>query len=305
MRRLPFLAMTVIPLLSACTPTETETETTDESKDDLTIVTDKIEIEDGDVFMCVYTGVITEKEISVRTILGKQAEGGHHITVYTTDETEKTGYGPCTDAEMTSWRMVGGADTVQAGEPVIPLPEGIAYKLPAGKQIALQLHYINTTGAPYDVVDEVTLQAEDPAEVKEYANLFSVADLAINIPANSKTTRVNTMTMKEDLKLVVLGGHMHELGTHYKIELAEEGGPLETVYEHDWADAYVSHPPTRTYEREEPLVLTKGTTIRQTCIWENDTPEDVGFPREMCVMFGYYYPDQGDAIILFAKPEAQ
>ena len=59
---------------------------------------------------------------------------------------------------------------------------------------------------------------------------------------------------------------------------------------------YASHPPTLKYTTDAPLVLKAGTKLRQTCTWDNTTNNPVGFPREMCVMFGFYFPDNGNEI---------
>ncbi|MFO0590701.1 MAG: hypothetical protein U0441_24370 [Polyangiaceae bacterium] len=291
----------IAALESGCAPADTSgaggtADTTSSAASGLTVVTDKFDVPAGDVFDCYYTGVVTKEELSVWRISGKQGPGGHHITVYTTDQT-KNGHTPCTDQEMTSWTMIGGADVPNSGEPVISLPEGFAYKVAAGKQIALQIHYINTTGETYSTQDEVTLSTIDPAKVDSYVNLFTVVDLSVNLPANAATTRVSSATIKQDVQLFWLGGHMHELGTHYTAEMVDGTGKTDVFYDHDWSAAFSSHPPTDVFSRDAPFVIKAGTTIRQTCQWNNNTPNDVVFPREMCVMFGFYFPDNGNEII--------
>lgn len=304
MRRMIPVSLLLSSFAVACaTPGSTDPGTTPDTTDVLDVVTEPFDVPTGDTFECFYTGIFTKEDLSVAKIFGKQGLGGHHITVYSTDSTQ-TGHAPCTDEEMTSWRMVGVADT-EGGEPVVQLPDGLAFRLKKDRQIALQIHYINITGEPYSVQDEVSLHLVDPARVERYANFFTFVDLALDIPASAATTAVSTAVLKEDVPLISFGGHMHELGSHYKLELIDEKGQAKVVYDHEWSTAFVSHPPMEYFSKDEPLVLREGLKLRQTCTWNNTTPEDATFPREMCLMFGFYAPDEGRGeIIVPATPEA-
>ena len=174
------------------------------------------------------------------------------------------------------------------------LPEGFAIKVPAGKQLVLQAHYINTTGKTQKMNDSVTLQLIEPTKVKHYANYVASSHEAWTIPAKSPYETTNTCTLKQDLNIILMLGHMHELGKHYKLERVDAAGAAETLYEEEWQLSYAQHPPLKKFPVDKPLVLPKGTKLRQTCKWDNDTAESVIFPREMCVFFGYYFPDQGE-----------
>lgn len=295
-------ALGLVPFLAACAAPAASGDGEPAGRQ-MAVETGPFEVPAGDTFECFYTGVRAAEDLSVTRIGGRQGPGGHHITVYVTDS-DAAGHAPCNDEEMATWRMVGVADIPTSGEPALQLPEGLAYRLEEGKQIALQVHYINVTGAPYEVEDEVTLELAEPEDVEAYANLFTMVDIGLSLAPNAATKRVSSFVMKEDLPLFWVGGHMHELGTHYTLEITPPGGAPGTVYEHDWADVYTSHPPLLTYDKDSPLVLAKGTVLRQTCEWQNDTPEDVTFPREMCAMFGFYFPDDGAGEkIVLAHPD--
>jgi len=271
------------------------------SRDRLDIVTEPFDVPIGDTFECFYTGLFTKEDLSIAKIFGKQGMGGHHINVYSTDSS-KSGHAPCTDEEMTSWRMVGIADT-GGGEPVAQLPDGLAFRLGKGRQIALQIHYVNTTGATYPVEDEVSLHLVDPDKVEKYANFFTFVNLTLDVPASSVTTSISTAILKEDVPLISFGGHMHELGAHYTLEFIDEKDQATVLYDHEWSTAFVSHPPMEHFSKDDPMVLRKGLTLRQTCTWNNNTPEDLTFPREMCLMFGFYAPDEGRGEIIVPATE--
>jgi hypothetical protein len=259
---------------------------------ELTFHTGSFDVTPGDSFTCFYTDTITDKEINVANTAGMQGPGGHHITVYYADTTTAPTHHPCKDSEMVSWHQIGGASN--GGEPVVPLPDGAAIKVPAGKQIVVQAHYINTTGKTFTSDDSITLMLLPSNEVKQFMNSWVINDDAFTIPAQSTGTSVSTCTFPQDLKTVLLLGHMHDYGKHYKLErLDASGSVVETVYDHDWQPQYASHPPYITGTLDAPMDIKAGTTFRQTCTWDNTTPDPILFPREMCVAFGYYFPDSG------------
>jgi hypothetical protein len=272
----------------------------------LTLRTVEFAVPAGDAFECPYTDLTTTEELFVNNSVGLQMEGGHHITVYYTNVKQPPGHHPCVDAEMTEWRQVAGSagDDKNGGEGRVGLPPGVAIKVPAGKQIVMQTHYINTSGKERMAKDVVTVQLLRREEVKHVANAYVLVDDQFKIPPQANYERVSTCTISKDLNVLLLLGHMHELGSVYKLErIDEKGNALETLVEHKWQASYTSHPPTKNFTPEAPLVLKKGTRLRQTCKWNNTTTEQLRFPREMCVTFGYYFPDDGFTLCEMEMPK--
>jgi hypothetical protein len=261
---------------------------------DLAFKTGDFEVPAGDSFECFYTDVTTDKELSVTSATGQQGPGGHHVVVYYTDAPRDPTHHPCDDSEMVSWHQIAGSggDDTSGAEGLIGLPDGLAIRVPAGKQLVLQAHYINTTGATQTVSDSVTLHTVEPKDVKAYANYFVMVDAGFEVPPLGTLTSTSTCTLQRDLDTVVMLGHMHEHGKHYKLEQLN-GDVAETLYEKDWQPSYASHPPTEYHSMAAPLTLKQGTRLRQTCEWNNTTADPLLFPREMCVAFFYYFPDVG------------
>ena len=118
---------------------------------------------------------------------GLRAEGGVHDQQAVPARRERpVGHHPCKDSEMTTLHQFaasGGTDT-NGAEGVLTLPEGYATKVPAGKQLVIQSHYINT-GAARDVDDQISLKRLNPADVVAYAQPFVVFNDNWTIPANS------------------------------------------------------------------------------------------------------------------------
>src|SRR5262249_12794980 len=156
---------------------------------------------------------------------------------YWTDQTRDPGHHECSDSEMVSWHQIaGGSGKGQAGEgSVLGLPDGLAIKVPEGKQLVLQAHYINTTGKAMTVNDGVALELLDPAEVKAYVNYFVTLDDGFKIPPSSKVTRTTVGVADRDYDMVVVLGHMHELGRHYTLEtIDDKGARIEAIRDDEW-----------------------------------------------------------------------
>jgi hypothetical protein len=295
-----FALLACSALLGGCGGEETEaaatTGTPGEALNELTLKTGEFTAPAGDSFECFYTDTITDKELSVDFATAVQGPGGHHVLVYYIDSKRTAEHHPCTDTEMTSWhQIIGGGQKGAMVEGQGALPPGLAMKVPAGKQLVVQTHYINTTGASETVNDSITVRLVDPKNVKAYANYHLMLDDGFEVPPQAKASSQRTCTVDRDLDMVVLLGHMHEAGKHFKLETADsEGQPFTTLYEHDWSPASVSHPPLLNYTMEKPLHFQKGTKLRQTCTWDNTSTQPLLFPNEMCLSFMYYYPDQGE-----------
>jgi hypothetical protein len=250
-------------------------------------------VEPGDSFECYYTDITTDREVYANSSTGKQGPGGHHITLYYATVPQAPGHHECIDAEMAEWRQVGAAGDAK-GDGVVDLPPGVAVKIPAGKQIVVQTHYINATGKPADVEDEITVHLLAKEQVKRFAQGFVVVDGTFEIPPQASYSRTGTCTLKRDLDLLIALGHMHELGKHYRLEHLDANGKLlQTIIDQDWEVAFTSHPPTKRWTPDAPYRLAKGEKLRQTCTWNNTEKDKVLFPREMCLAFTMYLDDEG------------
>jgi hypothetical protein len=261
-------------------------------------------VEPGDSFECYYTDITTDRDIFVNSSTGRQGAGGHHITIYYATVPQPPGHHKCIDVEMAEWRQVGAAANDPKGDGVIDLPPGIAVKIPAGQQIVVQTHYINATSKAKDVEDEITVHLLKKEEVKRFAQGFVVVDGTFEIPPHANYSRTGVCTVKRDLDLIMILGHMHERGQHYKLEhLDANGKVLATMLDQDWEASFASHPPTSRFTPEKPYKLSKGDKLRQTCTWKNTEEEKVLFPVEMCVAFSMYLDDDG-FLECMAAPEA-
>lgn len=269
--------------------------------DMLSFETGDYQVAGGDAFECFYTDVVTDRELAVRGAAGQQQSGGHHITIYYTELIKDPQHHPCETAEMADWRMIGGGgDEAEAAVAKLRMPEGLAIRVPAGAQIVLQSHYINL-GESFTANDSASLELVPPDSIDAYVNQFVFNDVGFSIPAHEEFESVSTCTAPADVDIIRLLGHMHEWGTYYHLErLDESDEPVETVIEKEWDPVFTSDPEILTFEPAAPMHIAAGTRLRQTCRWSNDTAEPILFPREMCLAYGLYFPDDGE---IFCDPD--
>lgn len=287
-----------------CGESESDPPEDGESKDTVQIELPDFQIPAGESFKCYYSDVVTDRELSVVAAKGAQVKGGHHLSLYYVDNQREPGLQDCDGkTEMVDWHFVVGAGGEGNANDYLQLAEGLAFKIPPGKQLMVQAHYINVSGGEMKSEDKLDVELIDPAKVTAYAADFVVDDDTFLIEPNSELTTTMTCSVPQDLSLTMLLGHMHEQGKHYRLEVVDaQGEVVKVLYEEQWAASYASHPPLLHYTKEEPLQLAKGTLLRQTCTWNNTTGQPLAFPTEMCIGFGYYFP--GTERIMCERVEA-
>jgi hypothetical protein len=286
-----------------------EPETSDAPIDDpftIHITTPELLIKNGETFNCYYTDVITDRELAVAWAGARQGAGGHHVTVYYVDNERPVGVQPCSGtSEMVDWHfLVGAGGEGNTTDDLITLPEGLAVRVPAGKQLMLQSHYINFSGEERHERDEVDVHLVDPAEVEAYAADFVINEDRFELAPHSSLTASSICEIDQDIQLSMLLGHMHEQGVHFRLEeVDEQGETIEVLYEHEWEPEFASHPPVDNFTMQDPLRLEAGTRLRQTCSWNNSLAIPLLFPTEMCISFGYYFPATERYVCPMTDPE--
>jgi hypothetical protein len=231
-----------------------------------------------DVMVCMSVDYEGE-EVAYRNALSLQGRGGHHVILLGAKEPQPAGtVEDCSD----------GADMSKYDLLMIPqeLPPGYGTKLPAGRHMVIQSHYVNTTDAPIRVRDVVQLELIPAAEVETWAAPIATNTIDFEIPAGQPGDVSFDCTLEQEVQLLMLGGHMHEWGTTFKTEVGPSADALELLYLVDpWKADFRDVPPVSLFF-ESPRVLPAGTVIRTSCTWENTESEMLMFPHEMCSTFG-------------------
>jgi hypothetical protein len=246
----------------------------------------------ADITWCSYIKSPFDTEVDVLNSRGYQSHSGHHALLMDVPGSEsRLGVShECNDDDMTNARfLAGGSD----GAAKFKIPEGIAFRLPKSSVLMVQSHWINTGSTPVDGQSVFNIATAKPSAARQPAQLFATYTAKVSLPPKAKTHVVTECTFPKDLDFFALGGHAHEWGSHIKIT-HKHGDEAKTLYDMDWEPAFQSDPPLNYYETKAPLRIAKGDTLRLECDYGNTTGEEIHFPREMCVLEGFYFPGSVD-----------
>lgn len=246
----------------------------------LDLVTPEFRIEPGvEKMYCVYLSN-EEGEIAVRTMEAYQGEFGHHIVLLTTIVPQPAGtVEDCTSQEE-MWKF---RSFILPGS---ELPPGHGIRVGAGMQFVMQIHYVNAGERPILVRDVARLDKIDPSQVTTWVTTLTTNSLRIALSPGQAVEQFEC-TLAEDVDLLLLGGHMHELGARFSVDIGASAAALDNVYlVEPWRPQYRDAPPVTLFF-SEPRHLAAGTVVRTTCAWNNTTTGVVDFPAEMCAAFGY------------------
>lgn len=208
-----------------------------------------------------------------------QGKFGHHVILVSTTAPR----GPGSSYDCTEMR-----DFLPLAIPANGWPAGFGSSLARGTPVVLQMHYVNTSNTPLLVRDVVRLKRMPVADVTTWVAPFAFNHEAFSIPAHGTGSATFDCAMPAEYKLLLIGGHMHESGTSFKVEWGPSTTALDKLYEVTaWQAEYRDEPPVDLYLQNQK-VIPSGTVMRTTCAWKNDTDQALAYPHEMCAAFGLF-----------------
>ncbi len=146
------------------------------------------------------------------------------------------------------------------------LPEGTAFRIGAGSDFVLQLHY-TTNGTPSSDLTKIGLafSKTPPAKRAFIANVAS-DNFAIPPGAANYTAKAQA-TLATEARLLGAGPHMHLRGKAMSLRAVYPSGESETVfdvphYDFNWQQIYYL---------ENPKILPPGTKLEVMAAWDNST----------------------------------
>ncbi len=249
-----------------------------------------------DTQMCL-AGTYTGPDVALTTFGGyQQAEYGHHVLLLGTStnaidmpdgeffDCTQTADLPMSDLQPIILPTGGNGEAFG-----MALPTGIATKLRSGQRTILQVHNVNTSGNTL-LVNAIGISNTIPDDqVTDWAAPWTTNEDKFSIPAHSAQTDTFDCTFATPYNMLYFIGHMHEWGTHFKLEKIDPDGTSTTFYEEQWDPAYRDTPPIEDHTAS-PFVAEAGSVWRTTCEWYNDTDNDLTFPGEMCAAVSMVYP---------------
>lgn len=247
----------------------------------------------ADITLCTYLDPDLSFEDTVDVVAGRGYQsmlGGHHAILYTAERNRPIGTHECTDDDMVNARFLVGAGGGDAGGAYADIPEGLAYQIDAGRQLMVQTHWINTTTQPIDGQAAFNIRVQPPSDEVQHAQLMNWLTTDISIPAGGTAAVRGDCVVQQDLNFYLMGGHAHEHGTRVTLTHTPAGGEPTVFYDEEWVEYYTFDPPRISMDVAAPMVVRAGDTLSVDCTYDNPGSEALGFPTEMCVGFGFYFP---------------
>ena len=162
-------------------------------------------------------------------------------------------------------------------------PEGVGVRVTAGQQLFLNVHLFNATDGPIDGTSGVSVLTADTVDIEAEFTLGGPIFLGQTIAGDGAPHEMSgTCTIAEDATILNWWPHMHQMGTHMKVDLAGV-----TVHDENFAfTEQINYPTMRQAQAGDHLDV--------TCTYVNDTGDPVGWGdssnNEMCFVGFYRYP---------------
>jgi hypothetical protein len=237
----------------------------------------------SEIYKCFVYPIPLRDVAFVNRIEYDETPGLHHMTVSTpTLNGKKFPYGTYDCASlgnlMEDVTMMFGAQG--DGHGVIQLPEGVAATVPSNLDIVHEVHYVNATRNPVHVVSRVNAYSIPEASVTKGIWGSQVRDEHIEIPPQSMHTQWTRCIMNEDVDVLFLASHTHQLGVDFQVAPFDGTNVGDMLFENkDW------HSPKIT-QFTPPLSVRAGTGFEYRCTWYNPTDQTVEYglsaDDEMC-----------------------
>lgn len=247
-----------------------------------------------DITFCTYTPIVTKDVMYVHDSKGLQSQFGHHAILQYTTTPQAPGTHECkSDSLEAQQSQVITGQSNEAGGGVV-FNDNVVSEIPAGAQILINHHWINTSDEPADVQAEVvTIPPKASATDLIIARSFLVLSTKFNIDAHQNGEKSVECALDHGINLVTASGHEHEWGTHVKGELM--GDAAGVLFDDNYTPDNVTHPHIQYFPADEPYRLNSGDHVKMTCQWNNTTDHALSFPSEMCVLFGWQIGAEHDA----------
>ena len=226
-----------------------------------------------------------DQDAFITKIETSAAPGVHHQVLGVTDQSEPEGASECASPVLSaseSWLFVGNSSPL-----ALAMPTDVAYRIPAGRQLVLQMHLFNPGDSPLEstVTIDLTGIAED--KVGALAQVVEAGSVQIDLPPGEATTIHGKCTLARDVSVFGLLPHMHSLGTTFQAWV-ENGTETTMLYNAGFFGE------TQQFARFAPVAMPKGAPLNVACDYVNSSSARVGYGPsardEMCFAVAYYYP---------------
>jgi hypothetical protein len=231
---------------------------------------------------CTWTDQTADHDLDVNEVKAFQTKTGHHVVLFYTTVKQTPGTSRiCTDDDMASFRFVSASGGEGSGDS--KLPGDLIARVPKGAQFVINHHYLNAGLTAVDAQSAANVYFAPPGSSTTLSSALTWLDTSMRAAPGHSKYDVHC-TMKNDVSLWLLQPHMHAYGEHIIIEHTHQG-TVNRLFDLDWDESFVFHPPEMRKDPSSPYVINAGDEIHLQCAWNNTTNSDLTFGIEMCVAF--------------------
>ena len=216
--------------------------------------------------------------------------------------------------ECESGFCVGEIPQLSAGYAPGMLPplwnNDIGLVLPAGADIAIQIHYAPSSIDEYDQSSVNLFFKDEPVERE--VQVETIVDVSLQIPANQVYTHYQSYQIPFDMSLISILPHMHLIGKSWLVYAENNGDTIPIISIPDWDFNWQNF-----YQPEYMLKLPEGYTLHAYATYDNtaSNPTNPNNPPQnmywcdytTCEMFflpfSYVPYQEGDEDIYLGNPE--
>ncbi|MEX0641562.1 MAG: redoxin domain-containing protein, partial [Pirellulales bacterium] len=152
--------------------------------------------------------------------------------------------------------LANGIATFAPGLPAMKMPDGYAFRVPAGSRLVMQAHY-TPNGSEQTDQSYAGIVLADPKTVKHEISIHAAMNFRFLIPPGDKDYSVSaTYRIGEDSLLYTLAPHMHYRGKSFRFTAKYPDGSQEILldvprYDFNWQNVYKFSEPKRIPESTE------------------------------------------------------
>ena len=184
------------------------------------------------------------------------------------------------------------------------LPEGLAFRLPRGSDLVLDMHF-HLSGKPEKEISTVGLYFSDEPPTSTFTGIqmppvFGALS-RVDIPAGEKNYAVeDSFELPIDVEAFAVSSHAHYLGKQLKMTATLPNGQTkELFWIKNWDFSWQEQ-----YNYEDFVSLPKGTRLDAKVIWDNsaENPNNPSNPPRR-VRWGLESTDEMGSMTLLVKPK--
>jgi hypothetical protein len=249
-----------------------------------------------DAEWCQYLAAPAAVDRDIVDVIGAQSATGHHAVLYaTTDNSYPVGESHlCTEDDMLHISFLGAIGGEGTAGPAARLPDGLYFRLPAGRSLLANTHWVNASLNTVDGQAVFDVKFADPDGSRQIADLFANNGDTFVIPAGGHAVHDVSCPLGTDLTIAMSTNHMHTHGVSAYTELLHADGTREMLVQDDtWASDQQFNPKYNRFGISGARLAKKGDLYHTHCEWDNPTGTPLAFPKEMCAGVSFYFPSQG------------